>query len=55
MDSDDFTSICRTSDGENNQRCKSGDYVSDYAKSLPQEDYADHFMYWFMELPVTDM
>ena len=41
----DFESICRSA-----QECSADDFVSQYATTNPVEDYAEHFMYRFLNL-----
>lgn len=38
-----FSLLCRTADGDRNKRCSSEDFVSEYAQTLPEEDYAESF------------
>ena len=38
----DFTNICVI------QKCQKSDYVSDYASTNPEEDYAETFQFWFL-------
>lgn len=45
-----FEDICRSSPWVRNNVCKSTDFVTDYAQTLSTEDYAEHFMYWFLWL-----
>jgi hypothetical protein len=47
-----FETICWNDKTTRNHRCSDGDFVSDYARTLAEEDYAEHFMYWFLERPV---
>lgn len=46
QDTTDFTTLCRNSDGSRNDRCVARDFVSDYAQTAPEEDYAEHFQQW---------
>lgn len=43
-----FTNICRT-DGKRNDRCVDRDFVSEYAQTAPEEDYAEHFQQWVIK------
>jgi hypothetical protein len=45
-----FEDICRTSIEQQKDMCNEDDFVSDYAQTLSVEDYAEHFMYWFLDL-----
>lgn len=47
---EDFKSICWESADTQHGRCGEGDFVSPYAQSLAVEDYADHFMHWYLDL-----
>ncbi len=49
---DDFEAICWSDKTVRNSRCTDNDFVTDYARSMAEEDYAEHFMYWFLEKPV---
>ncbi|MDD3868717.1 MAG: hypothetical protein PHR46_04000 [Candidatus Absconditabacteria bacterium] len=40
-----FDQLCRK-DGEN--KCQSGDFVSQYAQQNKEEDYAESFTYWYL-------
>lgn len=44
-----FTKLCRLNDGVRNDRCVDRDFVSDYAKLAPEEDYAEHFQQWVIK------
>jgi hypothetical protein len=43
-----FEDICRTDSDTKSGKCKASDYVSEYAQTLAVEDYAEHFMHWFL-------
>lgn len=47
---DDFKDICRSSVNQIKDNCKESDFVSDYAQTLAVEDYAEHFMYRFLDI-----
>ncbi len=46
----EFGDICRKSSTVRNSACKDSDFVTDYAQTLSTEDYAEHFMYLFLNL-----
>ena len=48
---DAFTNICWVNTDTKKSSCQSSDFVSDYAQTLSVEDYAEQFMYWFLDLP----
>lgn len=45
-----FENICWKDIDHQNGKCKSTDFVSDYAQTASVEDYAEHFMHWFLHL-----
>ncbi len=49
-----FEDICRKSDSARNSSCKAKDFVTEYAQTLSTEDYAEHFMYRFLDLVEND-
>lgn len=49
---EEFEEICRTDFSERNGRCMAQDFVSDYAQTASVEDYAEHFMYRYLDLPI---
>lgn len=46
---DTFTSICRTNDETPVNVCNPQDFVSSYATSLQEEDYAETFAYYMLD------
>ena len=48
VDTKRFTDICRNNENGRNDRCVSRDFVSEYAQTAPEEDYAEHFLQWVM-------
>lgn len=47
---DDFKNICWSNEQEQNGQCSADDFVSDYAQTASVEDYAEHFMHWFLDI-----
>ena len=43
-----FTQICRSDDKRMNGRCTPRDFVSEYAQTSAEEDYAEHFQQRFI-------
>lgn len=50
-----FEDICWDGIDTPNGVCTQNDYVSDYARTQAVEDYADHFMFWFLDLIPENM
>ncbi len=46
----EFEDICWKSQSIRNSACDNEDFVTEYARSLSTEDYAEHFMYRFLDL-----
>lgn len=51
---EDFETICWSDFSERNERCTAQDFVSDYAQTASVEDYAEHFMYRYLDLPISE-
>lgn len=47
---DQFADYCWNGDKNRNGSCMSDDFVTSYAQTSALEDYAEHFMYWFLGL-----
>lgn len=45
-----FEDICWKNDTVKRAECSSKDFVTEYAQTLSTEDYAEHFMYRFLDL-----
>lgn len=45
-----FWKNCRVSETSQNNQCSDNDFVSEYAQTNMLEDYAEHFMYWFLDI-----
>jgi len=52
--SNTFENICRDQFDNKRGRCTLEDFVTEYAQSEPAEDYAEHFMYRFLDLLPLD-
>lgn len=48
-ETDAFESLCRESEQQRNNKCINDDFVSQYAQTSALEDYAEHFMFRFLE------
>lgn len=46
----EFKDLCWSSEGVRKGSCMSDDFVTSYAQTSAQEDYAEQFMYWFLEI-----
>lgn len=44
-----FTNLCWKDEQTRNDRCVERDFVSAYAQTAPQEDYAEHFQQWVIK------
>lgn len=51
---EDYKAICWENADTQNGRCSVNDFVTPYSMSLAVEDYADHFMYWYLDLIEKD-
>ena len=51
---EDYLDICWISAETTNGSCDANDFVSDYAQTLAVEDYAEQFMYTFLDLDGHD-
>lgn len=45
---DEFTQMCRSWDKDRTNACTTKDFVTAYAQTSALEDYAEHFMHWFI-------
>lgn len=52
--SDAFEAICRDDITSRNTQCGWDDFVTQYAQTASVEDYAEHFMYRFLKLPISN-
>lgn len=48
-----YNSICRSDINKRNNNCKNTDFVSDYARTNALEDYAEQFMYSYLDIAPT--
>lgn len=48
-----FNNICRTDVNKRNNACTNTDFVSDYARTNALEDYAEQFMYSYLNIANT--
>lgn len=48
-----FENICWSDGDTKNGSCQANDFVSEYAQTLAVEDYAEHFMHWFLGIIPT--
>lgn len=51
--SESFEAICWEWASQRNNTCSSWDFVSEYAQTAAVEDYAEHFMFWFLDIPIS--
>lgn len=52
--SDLFTTLCWVWDKQRTSACANSDFVTAYAQTNALEDYAEHFMHWFIQLDIED-
>jgi hypothetical protein len=54
QDSDQFKNMCRSGDENRTGACTNNDFVTAYAQTSALEDYAEHFMHWFIGLNIAN-
>jgi len=47
---EDFKDICWSDETTRNNQCSESDFVTAYAQTAAVEDYAEHFMHWYLDL-----